>query len=85
MDQGLPDNYRALMQPLLSASLWEQRGNVPALTRIWKALLVRGGQIIAEAGYVNGLLGIFQRLLGSKVNDIWGLEIVQALFESLPL
>lgn len=85
VDQGLPDSYRALLQPLLAAGLWEQRGNVPALVRIWKALLARGGQIIAEGGQVNGLLGVFQRLVGSKVNDIWALEMLQGMYEALPL
>jgi exportin-2 (importin alpha re-exporter) len=82
---GLPDSYKALLQPLLAADLWEQRGNVPALVRIWKALLLRGGDVIAQGGQVNGLLGVFQRLVGSKANDIWALEVVQGLYEALPL
>jgi exportin-2 (importin alpha re-exporter) len=59
--------------------------NVPALVRIWKALLLRGGDVIAQGGQVNGLLGVFQRLVGSKANDIWALEVVQGLYEALPL
>jgi hypothetical protein len=62
-----------------------QGGNVPALVRIWKALLLRGGDVIAQGGQVNGLLGVFQRLVGSKANDIWALEVVQGLYEALPL
>ena len=81
----LPGEYQALLNPLLSASLWEQRGNIPALARIWKALLMRGGPIIASGGQVQGLLGIFQRLVGNKINDVYAFELVQALFEFLPL
>lgn len=81
----LPQEYQALLQPLLSAQLWEQRGNVPALTRIWKALLVRGGPIIAAGGQVQGLLGIFQRLVGSKTGDVFAFELVGAMYEFLPL
>jgi exportin-2 (importin alpha re-exporter) len=83
--EGLPEAYQALLAPLLSAALWEQRGNVPALTRIWRALLMRGGPLIASSGQVQGLLGIFQRLIGSKVNDLYGFELVQGLYEFLPL
>lgn len=82
---NLPQEYQALLQPLLSAQLWEQRGNVPALTRIWKALLVRGGPVIASGGQVQGLLGIFQRLVSSKSGDIFAFELVGAMFEFLPL
>lgn len=82
---NLPQEYQALLQPLLSAQLWEQRGNVPALTRIWKALLVRGGAVIASGGQVQGLLGIFQRLVTSKSGDIFAFELVGAMFEFLPL
>jgi exportin-2 (importin alpha re-exporter) len=82
---SLPQEYQALLQPLLSAQLWEQRGNVPALTRIWKALLVRGGPVIAAGGQVQGLLGIFQRLVGSKTGDVFAFELVGAMYEFLPL
>lgn len=81
----LPSEYQALLGPLLSASLWEQRGNVPALVRIWKALLVRGAPVVASSGQVQGLLGIFQRLIGSKINDVYAFELVQAMYETMPL
>ncbi|KAK4688334.1 exportin-2 (importin alpha re-exporter), partial [Tremellales sp. Uapishka_1] len=81
----LPEAYQALLGPLLSAGLWEQRGNVPALVRIWKALLMRGASVIAANGQVQGLLGIFQRLVGSKVNDVFAFELLQALYEFAPL
>ncbi|OCF31081.1 importin-alpha export receptor [Kwoniella heveanensis BCC8398] len=78
---SLPESYQALTGPLLSASLWEQRGNIPALVRIWKACLLRGAPTIVAAGQVQGLLGIFQRLVGSKINDVFAFELVQALYE----
>jgi exportin-2 (importin alpha re-exporter) len=81
----LPTEYQVLLGPLLSAGLWEQRGNVPALARIWKALLMRGGPIISQNGQVQGLLGIFQRLSGSKVNDVYAFQLLEALYEFLPL
>ena len=81
----LPPEYQALLGPLLSASLWEQRGNIPALARLWKALLTRGAPMIAANGQVQGLLGIFQRLVNSKVNDVYAYELLQGLYEYLPL
>ncbi|OCF55372.1 importin-alpha export receptor [Kwoniella mangroviensis CBS 10435] len=82
---SLPASYQALTGPLLNAQLWEQRGNIPALIRIWKACLQRGASSIVAAGQVQGLLGIFQRLVGSKINDVYAFELLQALFEFVPL
>jgi exportin-2 (importin alpha re-exporter) len=81
----LTPEYQALLGPLLSAQLWEQRGNIPALARIWKALIMRGASAIAAGGQVQGLLGIFQRLVNSKINDVYAYELVQALYEFVPL
>ncbi|KAL1410407.1 importin-alpha export receptor [Vanrija albida] len=81
----LPSEYQQLLAPLLSASLWEQRGNVPALARIWKALLMRGASVVVSNNQLPGLLGIFQRLIASKNNDVYGFEILQALYEFVPL
>jgi len=73
------------MEPLLAAALWEQRGNIPALTRIWKALLLRGASVIVEGNQVQGLLGIFQRLLNSKTNELYAFDLLQGIYEALPL
>lgn len=82
---SLPEEYQALLGPLLSAQLWEQRGNIPALVRLWKALLIRGPALVVQNGQVQGLLGIFQRLVGSKINDVYAFELLQAMYEFLPL
>lgn len=81
----LPPAYENLLAPLLHASLWESRGNVPALVRLWKALLVRGGPIIAQRGHVQALLGIFQKLVTLKATDVAGLELVGVIYESIPM
>lgn len=46
---------------------------------------MRGAPVIAANGQVQGLLGIFQRLIASKVNDIFAFDLVQALYEFLPM
>lgn len=82
---SLPAAYENLLGPLLTASLWEQRGNVPALVRLWKALLKRGAPQIVANNQVQSLLGVFQKLIGSNINDVHGFALLQALFESVPL
>jgi exportin-2 (importin alpha re-exporter) len=46
---------------------------------------MRGASVIAAGGQVQGLLGIFQRLVNSKINDVYAYELVQALYEFVPL
>ena len=81
----LPAAYENLLAPLLHASLWESRGNVPALVRLWKALLIRGGPTIAQRGHVQALLGIFQKLVTLKATDVAGVELVGVIYESIPM
>jgi exportin-2 (importin alpha re-exporter) len=64
---GLSDSYRALFVPILSPVLWERKGNVPALTDLFRAYLSRGRNEIVQGGHLLGILGVFQKLLSSKV------------------
>lgn len=64
---GFSDAYRALFPPLLSPVLWERRGNVPALTDLFLAYISRGMQEIAAGNHITAVLGVFQKLLASKV------------------
>lgn len=67
VNSGLSDAYRALFPPLLSPVLWERKGNVPGLTELYIAYVSRGMAEIAAGGHLSGVLGVFQKLLASKV------------------
>jgi len=64
---GFSEAYRALFPPLLSPVLWERRGNVPALTDLFIAYISRGMNEIATGNHITGVLGVWQKLLASKV------------------
>ncbi|GAA5999813.1 hypothetical protein JCM10207_005923 [Rhodosporidiobolus poonsookiae] len=81
----LPDSYKVLLPPLLTPTLWESRGNIPALVRLLRAFLGRGADQIVAAGQVTPMLGIFQHLIQSKANDQHGFELLEALVEYLPV
>ncbi|GHJ89066.1 hypothetical protein NliqN6_5468 [Naganishia liquefaciens] len=82
---NLPPAYENLLGPLLHASLWESRGNVPALVRLWKALILRGAEVITKNNQVQGLLGIFQKLVASKITDIYGFDLIGVMYEAIPI
>lgn len=67
-NSGLSDAYRSLFVPLLSPSLWERKGNIPALVDLFKAYISRGMSEIISSNHFTGVLGIFQKLLSSKVS-----------------
>ena len=67
---GFSEAYRALFPPLLSPVLWERRGNVPALTDLFTAYISRGMQEISSPSHLTGILGVFQKLLASKVDRV---------------
>ncbi|KAJ9111753.1 hypothetical protein QFC22_006412 [Naganishia vaughanmartiniae] len=82
---SLPAAYENLLTPLLNAALWESRGNVPALVRLWKSLILRGADVITKNNQVQGLLGIFQRLIASKNTDVYAFELIGVMYEAVSL
>ncbi|GAA5913683.1 importin-alpha export receptor [Sporobolomyces salmoneus] len=81
----MPESYKVLLPPLLTPTLWESRGNIPALVRLLRAFLSRGANQIVAANQVTPMLGIFQHLIQSKANDQYGFELLEALLECVPL
>ncbi|GAA6039444.1 hypothetical protein JCM8097_009549 [Rhodosporidiobolus ruineniae] len=81
----MPESYKVLLPPLLTPTLWESRGNIPALVRLLRAFLGRGAEQIVAAGQVTPMLGIFQHLIQSKANDQYGFELLEALLENVPV
>ncbi|KAK4047158.1 importin-alpha export receptor [Microbotryomycetes sp. JL201] len=79
-----PDAYKALLPPLLTPTLWEARGNVPALVRLLRAFLSKGAQSIVASNQLPPMLGIFQHLVASKGTDQFGFELLEAIYEFVP-
>ncbi|KAI8459413.1 Cse1-domain-containing protein [Phakopsora pachyrhizi] len=83
--ETLPDYYKSLLQPLLTPALWEVRGNIPGLVRLLKAYLTADSASVIQENRVPAMLGVFQKLISSKINDVFGFELLEALFEYLPV
>ena len=80
--QGLPETYKNLIQPLLSPLVWQFVGNIPGITRLLIAILEHD----PNSTFINGgektltpLLGVFQNLLASKINDGYGFDLIQSI------
>lgn len=80
----IPPEYLTMLPPLLTPALWESGGNVPALVQLLTAYLNKGGAGIAERGQLPAFLGIFQKLIASKVNDVYGFDLLSEIFWNIP-
>ncbi|KXJ93050.1 CAS/CSE protein [Microdochium bolleyi] len=81
---ALPTHYQALIAPLLMPTLWETRGNVPALTRLLSAIIPRSAESIVAQNQVEPILGIFQRLVSNKRTEIDAMDLLDTVAKSLP-
>ncbi|KAB8416393.1 hypothetical protein FH972_024912 [Carpinus fangiana] len=81
---ALSEYYQSLIQPILTPSLWESKGNIPALARLLSSLVSRGGEFIANNNLLESVLVIFQKLIASKLQDGFGFDILEAVLASVP-
>ncbi|CAG8739238.1 14489_t:CDS:2, partial [Ambispora leptoticha] len=58
--------------------------NVPALVRWLQAYLYRGASSIVAQNQLVPILGIFQKLLASKINDQYALDLLTTIIEYTP-
>jgi exportin-2 (importin alpha re-exporter) len=79
----LPAAYLALFPPLLCPVLWERPGNVPALVRLLQAYLAHAPAEVVAGRHLDGVLGVFQKLIASRAHDHEGFFILNSLVEYL--
>ena len=69
--------YESLFPPLLTPTMWERPGNIPALVRLICAYMVKGkAQVLQRLELV---LGVFQKLLASRATDGHACKMLGAL------
>ncbi len=76
-EKPLPGEYVPLIAPILGPALWEQRGNIPALVRLLSAMIPRAANELVSSNQVEGVLGIFQKLVSTKVNEGYGVDLLE--------
>lgn len=76
----LSDFYKALIGPVLMPTLWESRGNVPALSRLLSSIITRSAADIVANNQVEPILGIFQKLMTGKAKtELYAFDILEAI------
>lgn len=81
----LPPSYMSIFPALLTPLMWDRRANVTPLVRLLKAYLTKAPQDVISGGHLQGVLGVFQKLVSSKAQDHQGFYILNSFIESLAL
>ena len=80
----LSENYLQLLPPLINPELWRTRANTTPLVRLLQAYLRRGvGKI--QASQLEGILGVWQNLISSKLYDAFGFDLLMTIFLEVPM
>ncbi|EGW35169.1 uncharacterized protein SPAPADRAFT_48204 [Spathaspora passalidarum NRRL Y-27907] len=84
---ALPATYANLVEPLLSPSVWAYRGNIPGITRLLIAIINHDASLFVAQGDSSllPLLGVFQKLIASKVNDGYGFDLLESILLNIPI
>ena len=65
-------------------ALWEKKSHVPALVRLIKAYLKQSPAHLVHKGHVESCLGIYQKLISSRLNDAYGFDLLRSMIIHLP-
>eukprot|EP00871_Galdieria_phlegrea_P004777 jgi/Galph1/52/GphlegSOOS_G4779.1 len=77
----LPASYHSLLPALFNPSLWNRSGYIPGMVRLLQAFLRKSlGHIIAN-DQLKPILGIFQKLVASKVHDHYGMILIDCIVD----
>ena len=79
----IPQPYMVIFPLLLTPALWEHTGNIPALVRLLQAFIEKAPADVTKDDKILALLGVFQKLIASKVNDHQGFYLLGSLVEFL--
>ncbi|KAG0257100.1 importin-alpha export receptor [Actinomortierella ambigua] len=81
----LPPTYQTLLPILVTPTVWQNQGNIPALSKLLQAYLLKGTNWIISNGQLEPILGIFQKLVASKINDQYGFELLTSMVHHVPM
>lgn len=74
-----------MLLPLLTTpALWTQKGSIPGLVRLLRAYLSHSAREMKEGKQLDPIAGVLvQRLIPSRVNDVWGFELMEGFVGSV--
>jgi exportin-2 (importin alpha re-exporter) len=83
-EKPLPNKFQPMIAPIIAPQIWESRGNIPALVRVLSAMLPRASQEMIKNNQLEPILGIFQKLVSTKVFEGNGFDLLEAVIQTFP-
>lgn len=80
----IPEPYLVIFPFLVEAGLYETQTNISPSVRLICTLIRVSPNKIAAFDKLNPLLGVFQKLIASKMNDHEGIKLLQTLILHYP-
>lgn len=77
------EQYLNFFPFLLKAEAWSRIANIPAIILVFESFISSFPQVVFNDEYVDQMLGVFQRLIGSKAHDIHGFRLAIAFLPYL--
>jgi exportin-2 (importin alpha re-exporter) len=81
----LSEDYLQLLAPLINPDLWRTKANTTPLVRLLQAYLRRGAANVVQTNKLQGILGVWQNLISSKIYDAYGFDLLMTIFLEVPL
>eukprot|EP00186_Timspurckia_oligopyrenoides_P001792 CAMPEP_0182444134 /NCGR_PEP_ID=MMETSP1172-20130603/2681_1 /TAXON_ID=708627 /ORGANISM="Timspurckia oligopyrenoides, Strain CCMP3278" /LENGTH=742 /DNA_ID=CAMNT_0024639627 /DNA_START=714 /DNA_END=2942 /DNA_ORIENTATION=- len=84
-EKPLPNEYTILLPALLTPTLWDRSGYIPGMVQYLDSFIRKNVSVILSSNQLIPILGIFQKLIASKAHDHYGLSLISALVQCVPL
>jgi len=85
LNTSITPPFASIFPSLMAPQLYDNLGNIPALTRLISAYLAKGATQAPVSQKYDAILGIFQQLISKKATDVSGSQLLAAFFHYVPL
>lgn len=83
---AITDAYTGVFRALLAPPLWDNKGNVPPIVSLFLQYLRKAPQLMTSpASNLEGMLGVFQKLISVVKTEHYGIALVCGIIEYIPL
>uniref|UniRef100_K3WBA5 Importin N-terminal domain-containing protein n=1 Tax=Globisporangium ultimum (strain ATCC 200006 / CBS 805.95 / DAOM BR144) TaxID=431595 RepID=K3WBA5_GLOUD len=79
---GVSPAYMSMFPVLLTPALWDRVSNVPAIVKLIEAYMRKAPADVAQS--VQGILGVFQKLISSRTTESFAFSLLRGLFGFMP-
>ncbi|KAI9340023.1 Cse1-domain-containing protein [Zopfochytrium polystomum] len=84
-EAGIPEAYQSILPPLLQPLVWESHGSIPGLVSLLDSYLLKGASQIVSNNQLAPILGVYQKLIGSRMNDQYGFDLLTSVMDNVPI